>query len=120
MCEIVGCILKDNKKVAPILLDSIIKLKYRVYDSMGIATVNINKIFIKKGEGNIEKVDSKLDLEDMDGIYDIAHSRWVTHENPDKTNFHPYTDENEEIIVVHNGIIENYSQIKEQLLNWLV
>ena len=117
MCGIVGCILKNNRKAAPILLDSISKLEYRGYDSIGIATINNNQINIKKDEGNIEEVNTKLALADMDGDYGIAHVRWATHGVPSKINSHPHTDENEQIAVVHNGIIENYLEIKEQLIN---
>ncbi|WP_409200798.1 glutamine--fructose-6-phosphate transaminase (isomerizing) [Methanobrevibacter sp. DSM 116169] len=117
MCGIVGCILKNNRKAAPILLDSISKLEYRGYDSIGIATIDNNKIFIKKDEGNIETVDNKLDLADMDGDYGIAHVRWATHGDPNKVNSHPHTSQDEKIAVVHNGIIENYVELKEQLEN---
>ena len=116
MCGIVGCILKNKEQVAPILLDCISKLEYRGYDSIGIATFDEN-INIKKDKGKIKEVDSKLDLRDMDGSYGIAHVRWATHGDPSKSNSHPQTDEDNAIAVVHNGIIENYSSIKEQLEN---
>lgn len=116
MCGIVGCILKNKEQVAPILLDCISKLEYRGYDSIGIATFDEN-INIKKDKGKIKEVDSKLDLGDMDGSYGIAHVRWATHGDPSKSNSHPQTDEDNAIAVVHNGIIENYSSIKEQLEN---
>lgn len=116
MCGIVGCILKNKEQVAPILLDCISKLEYRGYDSIGIATFDEN-INIKKDKGKIKEVDSKLDLGDMDGSYGIAHVRWATHGDPSKINSHPQTDEDNAIAVVHNGIIENYSSIKEQLEN---
>lgn len=114
MCGIVGCILKDNKKVAPILLNCISKLEYRGYDSVGIATIN-NKINIKKDKGEINQVDKKLNLADMEGNLGIAHVRWATHGDPNKTNSHPQFDENKTVAVVHNGIIENYLDIKTQL-----
>ncbi len=114
MCGIVGCILKNNEKAAPILLDCISKLEYRGYDSIGIATVN-NDINIKKDKGKIEEVNSELDLADMSGSYGIAHVRWATHGDPNKINAHPHTDETESVAVVHNGIIENYLEIKTQL-----
>ena len=114
MCGIVGCILKNNKNAAPVLLDCISKLEYRGYDSIGIATVS-DGINIKKDKGEIKEVDSKLDLADMPGHYGIAHVRWATHGDPNKINAHPHTDENESVAVVHNGIIENYLDIKSQL-----
>lgn len=113
MCGIVGCVLK-NKKAAPILLDCISKLEYRGYDSVGIATEN-NEINIKKDAGKIMDVDKKLNLADMEGDCGIAHVRWATHGDPNQINSHPHTDENQTVAVVHNGIIENYLDIKEDL-----
>ena len=113
MCGIVGCVLK-NKKAAPILLDCISKLEYRGYDSVGIATEN-NEIYIKKDAGKIIDVDKKLNLADMEGDCGIAHVRWATHGDPNQINSHPHTDENQTVAVVHNGIIENYLDIKEDL-----
>lgn len=114
MCGIVGCILKNNKDAAPVLLDCISKLEYRGYDSIGIATVN-DEINIKKDKGKIEEVDKKLNLADMPGHYGIAHVRWATHGDPNKVNSHPQTDETQSVAVVHNGIIENYLEIKSNL-----
>ena len=79
MCGIVGCILKDENDVAPILFDCISKLEYRGYDSIGLATFSENKIHIKKDKGKIAEVDKKLDLTDMPGSFGIAHVRWATH-----------------------------------------
>lgn len=115
MCGIVGCVLKQ-KNAAPILLDCISKLEYRGYDSVGIATEN-NKIYIKKDKGKIIDVNTNLDLADMEGQSGIAHVRWATHGDPNKLNSHPHTDEEGSIAVVHNGIIENYDQIKARLIN---
>lgn len=114
MCGIVGCVLK-NKKAAPILLESISKLEYRGYDSIGIATASDDKINLKKGAGKIAEVDAKLNLADLPGTCGIAHVRWATHGDPSKDNSHPHLDENSTVAVVHNGIIENYMEIKEQL-----
>ncbi|MCF0226685.1 MAG: glutamine--fructose-6-phosphate transaminase (isomerizing) [Methanobrevibacter sp.] len=114
MCGIVGCILKNNEKAAPVLLDCIKKLEYRGYDSVGIATVS-DKINIKKDAGQINKVNLELDLADMPGNYGIAHVRWATHGDPNKANSHPQVDNTGKIAVVHNGIIENYEVIKKEL-----
>ena len=114
MCGIVGCILKNNEKAAPVLLDCIKKLEYRGYDSVGIATVS-DKINIKKDAGQINKVNLELDLADMPGNYGIAHVRWATHGDPNKANSHPQVDNTGKIAVVHNGIIENYEVIKNEL-----
>ena len=115
MCGIVGCVLKQ-KNAAPILLDCISKLEYRGYDSVGIATEN-NKIYIKKDKGKIIDVNTNLDLADMEGQSGIAHVRWATHGDPNKLNSHPHTDEEGSIAIVHNGIIENYDQIKARLIS---
>jgi len=113
MCGIVGCVLK-NEKAAPVLLDCISKLEYRGYDSVGIATEN-KEINIKKDAGKIIEVDNKLNLANMEGSCGIAHVRWATHGDPNQINSHPHTDENQIVAVVHNGIIENYLDIKENL-----
>ena len=115
MCGIVGCILKNDDDVAPILFDCISKLEYRGYDSIGLATYFDNKIHIKKDKGKIEEVDNSLDLKDMPGNFGIAHVRWATHGDPSKLNAHPHVDEENTVAVVHNGIIENYLEIKEEL-----
>ena len=115
MCGIVGCILKDDGDVAPILFDCISKLEYRGYDSIGLATYDDKKLFIKKDKGKIKEVDKKLNLADMPGNFGIAHVRWATHGDPSKLNAHPQLDEENTVAVVHNGIIENYSEIKEKL-----
>lgn len=114
MCGIVGCVLRD-KKAAPILLDCISKLEYRGYDSVGIATED-NKIYVKKDKGKIIDVNTNLDLGDMEGQCGIAHVRWATHGDPNRVNAHPHTDEDGTIAVVHNGIIENYAELKEELI----
>ena len=117
MCGIVGCILKDeSKNVAPILFDCISKLEYRGYDSIGLATYDGN-MHIKKDKGKIAEVNNKLDLPDMPGNYGIAHVRWATHGDPSKLNAHPQLDEENTIAVVHNGIIENNSEIREKLIS---
>ena len=116
MCGIVGCILKEDSEVAPILFDCISKLEYRGYDSIGLATFSNDKIFIKKDKGKIQEVDDKVNLTDMPGNFGIAHVRWATHGDPSKLNSHPHVDEDNTVAVVHNGIIENYLEIKEKLI----
>jgi glucosamine--fructose-6-phosphate aminotransferase (isomerizing) len=114
MCGIVGCILKD-KKAAPILLECVTKLEYRGYDSVGIATPD-SEIHIKKDQGKIKDVNKKIGLSDLPGNMGIAHVRWATHGIPTKENSHPHTDCSGNIAVVHNGIIENYKELKDSLL----
>ena len=113
MCGIVGCVL--DKKAAPTIIESIKKLEYRGYDSVGIATVT-DKINLKKGSGKIKDVNNEIHLTDIEGNTGIAHVRWATHGIPTKENAHPHCDCDEKISVVHNGIIENYQELKEQLI----
>lgn len=112
MCGIVGCIL--NEEVAPTIIESIKKLEYRGYDSVGIATVT-DKINVKKGSGKIKEVDDEIQLTEIDGKIGIAHVRWATHGNPTKINAHPHNSCDDKISVVHNGIIENYKELRTQL-----
>lgn len=114
MCGIVGCVL--NKTAAPTLLNSIRKLEYRGYDSVGISTVT-DTINIKKGSGKINEVDSRINLTDLEGTTGIAHVRWATHGNPTEENAHPHNDCDDKISVVHNGIIENYKQLRQELID---
>jgi len=107
------CIL-DNKKAAPVLLECVKRLEYRGYDSVGIATSG-SDIEIKKDKGKIDDVQSNLGLTDLPGEMGIAHVRWATHGLPTKENAHPHTDCKDRIAVVHNGIIENYKELKGQL-----
>ena len=114
MCGIVGCILKD-KDAAPILLECVRKLEYRGYDSVGIATIS-SILNIKKDQGKIDEVDEKLEITDLPGVKGIAHVRWATHGLPTKENAHPHTDCKNRIAVVHNGIIENFKELRRELV----
>ena len=113
MCGIIGCIL-NNEKAAPVLLECVKRLEYRGYDSIGIATSG-SDIKIKKDKGKIDDVQTNLKLTDLPGNMGIAHVRWATHGLPTKENAHPHTDCKNRIAVVHNGIIENYKELKSQL-----
>ncbi|MDO8869862.1 MAG: glutamine--fructose-6-phosphate transaminase (isomerizing) [Methanobacteriaceae archaeon] len=113
MCGIVGCILKDDE-AAPVLLECVKKLEYRGYDSVGIATSS-SKINIRKDKGKISEAEKNVKLSDLPGNMGIAHVRWATHGVPTQKNAHPHTDCNGKIAVVHNGIIENYKELKNNL-----
>jgi glutamine---fructose-6-phosphate transaminase (isomerizing) len=116
MCGIFGCILKEGN-AAPLIHSSLKRLEYRGYDSVGIATIFDGKIFIKKDSGKIDEVDKIVNLDDMPGSIGIGHTRWATHGAPLKVNSHPHTDCTGEIVVVHNGIIENFMELKAELQN---
>ena len=115
MCGIVGCILKENENVAPILFNCISKLEYRGYDSIGLATYD-NDINVKKGKGDIETVNGNLNFENMKGNFGIAHTRWASTGRPTDANAHPHLDDSERVAVVHNGTLENYTELKEELI----
>ncbi len=116
MCGIFGCILKEGN-AAPLIHSSLKRLEYRGYDSVGIATISDGKIFIKKDSGKIDEVDKIVNLDDMPGSIGIGHTRWATHGAPLKINSHPHIDCTGEIAVVHNGIIENFIELKAELQN---
>jgi len=115
MCGIVGYI--GTNKAVPILLDGLKKLEYRGYDSAGIATLENNKITITKDKGRVSNLEDLLKDIDSKSTIGIAHTRWATHGKPSKVNSHPHLDNSKKISVVHNGIIENYSDIKKFLMD---
>ena len=115
MCGIVGCILKENVNVAPVLFECISKLEYRGYDSVGLATYD-NEINVKKAKGKIREVNAALDFEKMPGRYGIAHTRWASAGRPTDENAHPHLDDTGRVAVVHNGTLENYTELKRQLI----
>jgi glucosamine--fructose-6-phosphate aminotransferase (isomerizing) len=114
MCGIFGCILKEGN-AAPLIHSSLKHLEYRGYDSVGIATISDGKIFIKKDKGKIDEVNEIVNLDDMPGSIGIGHTRWATHGAPLKVNSHPHADCTGQIVVVHNGIIENFMELKDEL-----
>jgi glutamine---fructose-6-phosphate transaminase (isomerizing) len=116
MCGIFGCVLKEGN-AAPLIHSCLKRLEYRGYDSVGIATISDGRIFIKKDQGKIDEVDRIVDLDDMPGSIGIGHTRWATHGAPLKVNSHPHADCTGEIVVVHNGIIENFLELRSELQN---
>ncbi len=118
MCGIFGCILKEQR-AAPTIRAALKRLEYRGYDSVGVATLTGHPfephLHIKKDAGMLDEVHAKLNLEDMPGTIGIGHTRWATHGAPSTLNAHPHTDCKETIAVVHNGIIENYAELRTEL-----
>ena len=116
MSGIVGCILKENNDVAPILFECVSKLEYRGYDSAGLATID-DVIYVKKSKGSIKDIDYNLHLKDIPGRYGISHLRWATAGNPSNENAQPHIDETSTIAIVHNGTLENHEELRDELIN---
>jgi glucosamine--fructose-6-phosphate aminotransferase (isomerizing) len=114
MCGIVGYI--GNQKAVPIILDGLRRLEYRGYDSAGIAVLNgDNHLSVRRASGKLRNLEDAIRINPLDGPYGIGHTRWATHGRPTEENAHPHRDCTGDIVVVHNGIVENYLQLKHQL-----
>jgi glutamine---fructose-6-phosphate transaminase (isomerizing) len=114
MCGIVGYI--GNRRAVPIILDGLRRLEYRGYDSAGIAVLNgDHHLSVRRASGKLRNLEDAIRINPMDGPYGIGHTRWATHGRPTEENAHPHRDCTGDIVVVHNGIVENYLQLKHQL-----
>jgi glucosamine--fructose-6-phosphate aminotransferase (isomerizing) len=113
MCGIIGYI--GDKQVLPILIDGLRRLEYRGYDSAGVAVVRDGEIELRRSAGKLARLEEVLAINPLDGEYGIGHTRWATHGRPTEENAHPHRDCTGRIVVVHNGIIENYLDLKKQL-----
>ncbi len=114
MCGIVGFV--GSEQATPILLEGLRRLEYRGYDSAGIA-VRDEDVVVVKGKGRIQNLQRLVDSENPQGTIGIGHTRWATHGIPDRINAHPHKSMNDIVTLVHNGIIENYIEIKEELIS---
>jgi glutamine---fructose-6-phosphate transaminase (isomerizing) len=115
MCSIIG--YKGQLIVAPLLVDSLKRMEYRGYDSVGIATINNGRILVKKGVGKVLDVNKRLDLSSMEGHAGIGHTRWATHGSITEKNAHPHYGCTDSMAIVHNGIIENHKELMEELID---
>jgi glucosamine--fructose-6-phosphate aminotransferase (isomerizing) len=113
MCGIVGYI--GSKKVVPVLVDGLRRLEYRGYDSAGVAVVSNGVIDVRRSAGKLARLEEALAAAPLDGAYGVGHTRWATHGRPTEENAHPHRDCTGRVVVVHNGIIENYLDLKRQL-----
>ncbi|MFW9890637.1 MAG: glutamine--fructose-6-phosphate transaminase (isomerizing) [Candidatus Thorarchaeota archaeon] len=114
MCGIIGVVQKRGV-VAPFLHQALKRLEYRGYDSVGVTTISGDKLHVKKDKGKIEEVHRRLNLDEMPGSIGIGHTRWATHGVPSFLNSHPHFDCQDEIAVVHNGVIDNFMELRLEL-----
>ena len=113
MCGIIGYI--GSKQVVPVLVDGLRRLEYRGYDSAGVAVVRNGKVELRRSAGKLSRLEDALGADPIEGDYGIGHTRWATHGRPTEENAHPHRDCSGRIVVVHNGIIENYLDLKRDL-----
>jgi glucosamine--fructose-6-phosphate aminotransferase (isomerizing) len=113
MCGIIG--YAGTRDVVPVLIGGLKKLEYRGYDSAGIAIVDEDGVQIVRAEGKLSNLESKLDKRPLHGTFGMGHTRWATHGKPNENNAHPHRDCTGKVVVIHNGIIENFLPIKQRL-----
>jgi glucosamine--fructose-6-phosphate aminotransferase (isomerizing) len=116
MCGIIGYV--GTKNAVPIIVDGLKKLEYRGYDSSGIAVFGQDGFNVVKQKGRLSALEARLATNPLEGFMGIGHTRWATHGEPSDVNSHPHVGSKNKIAVVHNGIIENYKQLKERLEHW--
>ena len=114
MCGIVGYI--GNKEAFPILIKGLRRLEYRGYDSAGVALINAEgELNVYKAKGKVDNLCEYCNDKNVSGTIGIAHTRWATHGEPSSRNAHPHYSQSHNLAIIHNGIIENYADIKEKL-----
>src|SRR3954465_4424119 len=113
MCGIIGYV--GTRDVVPVLIGGLKKLEYRGYDSAGIAVVNGDGVEVVRAEGKLSNLEVKLGEKPVTGSFGMGHTRWATHGKPNENNAHPHRDCSGNIVVIHNGIIENFLPLKQRL-----
>ena len=113
MCGIIGYI--GSKPVVPVLIEGLRRMEYRGYDSAGVAVVSPEGISLRRSAGKLANLEQAIRVDPVDGVYGVGHTRWATHGRPTEENAHPHRDCTGRIVVVHNGIIENYLELKKEL-----
>ena len=113
MCGIVGYL--GPKQILPVLIEGLRRLEYRGYDSAGIALVRDGQVLLRRSAGKLAKLEAVIAADPVDGDYGFGHTRWATHGRPTEENAHPHRDCTGHLVVVHNGIIENYLDLKQEL-----
>src|SRR5947199_1294542 len=113
MCGIIGYI--GPKEVVPVLIEGLRRLEYRGYDSAGVAVVRNGAVNLRRSAGKLSNLEDVIDADPIAGDYGVGHTRWATHRRPTEENAHPHRDCTGKIVVVHNGIIENYLELKQEL-----
>ena len=113
MCGIIGYV--GNRDVVPVLIGGLKKLEYRGYDSAGIAVVNGKGVDVVRAEGKLSNLEAKLGEHELKGTFGMGHTRWATHGKPNENNAHPHRDCSGKVVVIHNGIIENFLPLKQRL-----
>src|SRR5207245_3779086 len=114
MCGIMGYI--GDRQAVPVLLDGLRRLEYRGYDSAGVAVVTNGTIEVRKSAGKLSQLVKIVERAPLDGMVGIGHTRWATHGHPSDENAHPHADCHGRVVVIHNGIIENFLPLKEGLI----
>src|SRR5579872_2170442 len=116
MCGIVGYIGEQN--AAPIILEGLKRLEYRGYDSAGMAVYGGDKrLTVRRAKGKLTNLERAIEANPLDGAFGIGHTRWATHGRPTEENAHPHRDCTGRLVVVHNGIVENYLALKKKLID---